>query len=259
MYNLLLALGGGLVTFVAVTVWLGPVAGIVPALGVIGLVMFLLARRTGKQVEAEIATVGPLLQQRRIDEAETKLVHIKEKYGPWQFLLAGQIDAQLGMIDYLQRKFDDARPKLEAGKWRNAIALASLGCIDWRQGRKDDAWKQFAAAASASSTDATVYAVWATLLSRDGLRTEALEAVGKGLTAIPGNAMLKELQSRIANKKKIEPAQQFGETWYQYFPEDLAQQMVMRGTRPGGAANSAFGKLPQPPQPRFGARHAPRR
>lgn len=252
MYNVLLSLAAALVVFVAVTLGIGWIAAILPAVVVLVGALVFLARRTNGQVQAELASVGPMLQQRRIDEAQTKLVRVKQQYGPWQLLLAGQIDAQLGMIDYLQLKFDEARPKLDAGKWRNATALCCLGCIDWRRGRKAEAVKQFAAAAAASSQDVTLYCVWATLLARDGQRAEALAAVAEGLKAIPANPQLTDLQQRIANKKKLDPSA-WGEAWYQYFPEEYAQKMMMKGTR---GPPPLQGQLPQP---RFGARHAPRR
>src|SRR5262245_993027 len=119
MYNLILALLTGLSFLGVVWVAIGPLAAIAPAIGASLVAMFLLTRRTGRLVQAELTVVTTRLQQRRIDEAQTKLVQVKQKYGPWQFLLSGQVDAQLGMIDYLQRKFDAAVPKLESGKWRN--------------------------------------------------------------------------------------------------------------------------------------------
>lgn len=252
MFNLLLGLGSGALVFVVVTALLGPVAAILPSVVASVGVIVVATRRTNRLVQAELTTVGPMLEQRRIDEAQTKLVTIKERYGRWQFLLAGQIDAQLGLIDYLQLKFEEARPKLESGKWRNAVALCCLGCIDWRRGRKDEAVKSFAAAAAAAPQDATVYLVWAALLARDGQQQQALLAVDQGVKALPENGMLKDLQQRIANKKKVDPGQ-LGEGWYQYFPEDYAQKLMMRGTR---TPSPLLGKIPQP---RFGARHAPRR
>jgi hypothetical protein len=252
MYNLLIGVILGILVFGGITAWLGPLPAILPAVGVLFLALFLLARRTGRLVTAEMEGVAPLLQARRIDEAQTKLVGIKEKYGPWQFLVAGQIDAQLGVIDYLQMKFEEAAPKLERGRFRNPMALLCLGCIDWRRGRKVEAIARFQSAASASSQDVTVYAVWATLLARDHQATQALEVLARGLKAVPGNKVLTELQGRVANRKKIE-VDRLGESWYQYFPEEYAQKMAMRGSR-----------FPSPPmanqpQPRFGARHAPRR
>jgi tetratricopeptide (TPR) repeat protein len=256
LYNLLLALAAGALSFLLVWAGLGPVAAVVPSLGVFLAAMFLLARRTGRMVERELATVPALLQQRRVDEAETKLVHVKEKYGPWQFLLAAQIDGQLGILDYVQRKFDEAVPKLEAGKWRNGPVLAMLGAVDWRRKRFDTAWKHFEAAVTATPEDPIPWAVYTTLLTREGKRNEALEVVARGVKALPKNAMLKELQSRVANKQKIETSRfgDNGEGWYQYFPEDLMQAAAMRGTR-----GAPFPGMPQPPQPRFGAKHAPRR
>jgi tetratricopeptide (TPR) repeat protein len=255
MYNLVIAAGAALVSFAAVWAWLGPIAAIVPALGVFIAAVFVLTRRTGQQVSAELAAVPALLQQRRIDEAETKLVHVKERFGRWQLLLAGQIDAQLGIIDYLQRKFDSAVPKLEAGSWRNGPVLACLGAIDWRKKNKDAAWKRFEAATKASSEDAMIWIVYATLRAREDQRAEALEVLSRAVKALPNNAMLKDLQGRIANKQKIDTGR-FGEGWYQYFPEDLAQHMATRGMRGGPLLPG----MPQPPQqPRFGAKNAPRR
>lgn len=254
MYNLLLAVLAAVVTFTASAIVFSPVAGVLPALLVLGLALFLLARRTGALVQAELAALAPLLQARKVDEAVTLLNGVKERYGRWQFLLAGQIDAQLGMMDYLQMRWDDARPKLEAGKWRNWAALTCLGCIHYRQGRKAEAWASFSAAADAASKETMIYAVWATLLVRDGLRKEALEALARGLEAQKDSQMLKELQAKVANQKKVDTAA-FGDAWYQFFPEDLMKEMAMRGRRGAGPMGA-----PQAPQaPRIGARHAPRR
>lgn len=256
MYNLLLALLAGLLTFLLVAVGLSKIAAILPALGIGVLALFLLSRRTGQLVQNELASVGTLLQQQRVDEAQTKLVLVKERYSRWQFLLAGQIDAQLGLIEYLQTKFEEARPLLEAGKWRNAPVLARLGLIDWRKGKKEEAYKLLQAATKASSDDVMIYVVWAVLKAREGARADALAAVAAGLAALPGNNTLKELQNKLANDQKID-VKTYGESWYQYFPEEyrteILKQQVMRGTR---TPSPLLAKLPQP---RFGARHAPRR
>lgn len=254
MYNLLLAIAAGAVVFLLTAFALSPIAGILPAVLVVGGVLYGLGRRTSRRVQAELAGVAPLLQQRKVDEAVALLEGVKQRHGRWQFLLSGQIDAQLGLLDYVQMKWDSARPKLEAGKWRNWSALVCLGAIDHRQGRKPQAWAHFAQAADASPNEILVYQVWATLLVRDGLRKEALAAVARGLEANKDNAALKDLQGRIANEKKIDTTA-FGDNWYQFFPEDLMKQAVMRGRK--GAPPQ--GAVPQPPAPRIGARHAPRR
>ena len=254
MYNVALSILAGLVTFLVLSLWLGPIPAVVPGLIVLAVTLFLLARRVGRQVEAEMAALVPLMQARKVEEARAHLTRMKQTYGPWQLMLGGQIDAQLGMIDYLEMKFDEALPKLQAGRFQNWTALACIGCIHWRKGEKDAAWTAFEEAHATSPKDPMLYLVWSTLLSRDGKRTEALQALDQGLKAMPENQTLLNLQKTIANKKQVS-TKHFPQTWYQFFPEDLAKQMVMRGRRgplPEGA--------PQMPQaPRIGARQAPRR
>ncbi|MEZ4315923.1 MAG: hypothetical protein R3F61_00390 [Myxococcota bacterium] len=253
MYNIAISALSGLVVFALASAWLGPIAGVVPALLVMAGVMFWLSRRTGALVQAEMERVVPLLQERRIDEATVLLEGIKAKYGRWQVLLDGQIDSQLGMIDYLQMKFDDALPKLEKGKWRNWTALTCIGCIQYRKGDKEAAWASLSDAADAAGKEALVYLVWATLLTRAGDTKRALEVVDRGLTEMPESEQLRNLQKVVANKKKIN-TKVFPQTWYQFFPEELAQQMVMRGRRDGPPAG-----MPAAPNQRISARRAPRR
>jgi tetratricopeptide (TPR) repeat protein len=263
VYSLLIAFGAGALVFVAGAAAFGPFAGILPGLLVFVVAQFLLGRWSSTAIQRELASVEPLLRERKLDEAVALLRKVQQTWGRWQYLLDAQVEAQLGILDYLQMKLDEARPKLEAGgkgpfTWtafgRNPLALSMLACIHWRQGRKDDAWKAFDQASEASSTDPTLYQVWATLLSRDGKRTEALQAVAKGLVAHPKHAALTELQGKLANDKRVDP-RDFGQAWFQYFPEDLLKEQVMTGRRgptPQGAPQ-------RPPAPRYGARHAPRR
>ncbi|MCB9675861.1 MAG: tetratricopeptide repeat protein [Alphaproteobacteria bacterium] len=253
MYNIAISTVAGLAVFALASVWLGPIAGIIPALIVMIGVMYGLSRRTAAQVEAEMQRIVPLLQNRQIPEALALLDDVKGRYGPWQLLLEGQIDSQIGMIDYLQLKFDDALPKLEKGKWRNWSALTCIGCIHWRKGAKEAAYKELSDAASVAGKESIVYLVWATLLTRDGERQRALEVLDQGLKEMPDSEHLKNLHKVVANKKKIN-TKVFPQTWYQFFPEEMAQQMMMRGRRDGPPPG-----MPEAPNQRISARRAPRR
>ncbi len=251
MYNLLIALGAALVVFVAVTMWLGPIPALIPAVLVLALAMYLLTRRISQRLEVELAAVVPMLQNRQVDEAKAHLLAIKGRYGRWQLMLDRQLDTQLGMIDYMQMKYDEALPRLVRGKWRNWQALTCIAAIHHRRGDLPGCWEHLEKAASASPKEVIIYLVWATLLVRGGDRSAALAALSKGLVAQPDSEHLKNLKKRVANKKKIDSGQ-FPETWYQFFPEDLAKKMVMRGRRGQAMAGAV-------PQPRFKARQAPRR
>jgi len=252
MYNILISVVAGLAVFGLASAWLGPIAGFFPALLVMGGVMFWLSRRTGAMVEAEIQAVVPLLQARKIEEAERRLNAVKTKYGRWQIMLEGQIDSQLGMIDYLQMKWDDALPKLEKGKWRNWTALTCIGCIHWRKGNKTAAYQALEEAAGVGASEPLIYLVWATLLAREGNRTRALEVLDQGIKELPESQHILNLQKTLANKKKVN-TKVFPQTWYQFFPEEMAQQMVMRGRRDGKVPG-----MPDAPNQRISARRAPR-
>lgn len=252
MYNLLIALGLSAVVFTVVALLLAPLPAILPALLVFGVSLFLLTRRVSSAVEAEIAGLVPLLQARKIKEARALLERIKASYGSWQFYLSGQLDAQIGMIEYLQLKWDKALPLLEKGRWRNWTALLCIGAIHFRKGELDKAWATFEEAAGAAPKQVMVYVVWATLLARKGRHEAAMKVVSDGLSAIDANnAVLVALKGTIANKKKID-VRKFPELWYQFFPEDAAQMAGMRGRR-GQQMPSAF------PQPRMKGKMARRR
>ncbi len=253
MLNLALAFAVGLVLFAVVAAWLGPIPALVPALFFAILALFLLGRRTGQKINRELEPLMALLQARRIDDARALLVNVRDRWSRWQVMLAGQIDAQLGMLEYLQMHWDEALPLLEKGKWRNAQAWACIGAIRWRRGEKVKAFEALQRAQAVAPKDPMMAVVRATLLLRDDRRDEALRALADARGRIPGNKLLTDMQAKVANKQKIDP-KAFGEAWYQYFPEDLAKEMVTRGRR-----TPVPGAPPVPEPPRFGARHAPRR
>ncbi len=241
MYNLGIAFLVGMLVYTPIAFWMGPLYGIAPAVLSFGGVLFFLARWVGKSVEGELSGVVALLQDRKIEEARKLLEGVKAKWGPWQLLIAGQIDSQIGMIDYLQLKWDQALPKLEAGQWRNWMALVAIGCIHWRKGDREKLWEYFEKAASASPKEGATYMVWATLLHKADKPEAALKALDLGLKELPANGTLKDLQSAIANKRKVD-TKSFPQAWYQFFPEDMAQQYKIKGPRtpppapPGAAA-----------------------
>jgi tetratricopeptide (TPR) repeat protein len=249
MYNVLLAIAAALLLFGVSLVWLKPIAAGIPAILLFGVVLFVLTRRISKILETEMEQIVPLLQARRVDEARAHLDAVRARYGRWQFLLDGQVAAQVGMIDYLQMKWDDALPRLEQGRWRNWTAILCIGLIHHRRGDKDKAYEEFANAASTASSEPMVYAVWVTLLSREGKRKEALEALARAKTDLPDNALIKQLHKTVANKKKIN-TKIFPQTWYQFFPEDMLKQHMLKGRQQ---------QMAQMQQPRFGGRSAPRR
>jgi tetratricopeptide (TPR) repeat protein len=242
MYSVLLSIGVGLVVLLAVGAWLGPVTGILPGLVVAMTVFLLLMWQLGKRVQVELDGVLPFLQQRKIAEAKAYMRSLQDRYGAWQPFLRGQIEVQIGMLDYVQLKFDEALPQLESGSYRNWLANVCIGAIHFRRGRQADAWDSFKKAKAASKKESMVYVVWAVLKTRDGDRDGALAVLSDGLKLIPDNKTLKELHDRVANKKRID-TKKLPETWQQIFPEEVIQEHMVRGR--AGAPQGPPGPAPK--------------
>jgi len=245
MLNLLIATLIGVSTYGAVAFGFGPLAGVLPALLVFIVAVYLLAQRTGKQVEAALAPVAQLLQAGDMAGAKALLESVRADFAKWQVLLSSSIDAQLGILEYLQLKWDAAMPLLQKGRSRNWTAITCIACIHYRKGNKDMAWTELDAAQKAAPKEAMVYAIHATLRARSGMRKEALDALATGLVAMPDSNFLKQLQRTVANKKKLN-TKKFPDTWYQFFPEELMSQHMMRGRRDGKAPWQGQGAAARP-------------
>jgi hypothetical protein len=259
MYNLLISLGISSVVFAAVALAMQPIAGVIPALLVFILLAVLTSRRTAKQVQADMEGLVPLLQNQKVDEARALILGAREKYGKWQFLVRGQMDAQLGMIEYMRLNFDDALPLLQKSRVRDWTAKVCVGAIHYRRKRYDAAWGAMKAASAMARKEPMVYVVWAVLLSRQGERSEALEVLAEGLGRVPESRVLKDLKKTIANKKRIDEGR-LPEAWNQIFPEDMIRKMQARGRRGGPVMQGSpmRGQMTAPP-PRACGKMARRR
>ncbi len=197
-------------------------AGIAPAVFVFPIAFYLLSMRTNRAIQAALAPLGGLLQERKVDEARALLQRVSDTWGPWQLYLKGQLQAQVGMLDYLEHRFDEALPQLEAAAVKDWTTLSALAAIHFRRGRHDAAAERLAEAAKQSPKEAMAHILRGVLLARMDRggkgREEALVAVQEGLTAIPDQPALKRLRHQP-------------EAWFQFFPEEITQAMLLRGTR----------------------------
>lgn len=224
----------GLVAFAIGAALYAPVAGILPGLFAffaVGIGLFIRRRR---QVDAALTPLVGLLESQKVDEAVALIARIKAEHGPWVPGLEGQLDAQLGFLEYMQRRFDEALPLLMAGRWRNPMALLCIAAIHVRKGEEAKAWEFLEQAEGAANKDPNVFVVSATLRMKKGEREAALKALGRGLSAVDNKGPIERLQRVIANGKRIVP-DKLPEMWMQVWPEDLIAKLRRQGYgRPGG-------------------------
>jgi len=263
MYNLLISIAVGAVLFVVTGLiggsWL---AGAIPALLGLGIVYFLLARRSGQQLQAimeramaEFQSLEGHAQPRTQREANQLMALQKEKIkagraimeegfklSRWQFLVDQQIHAQLGAIEYMQQNYDTARGHLEKAWSRQWQAQAMLACMDFRDRDIDAALTRMKATEGPGGSDALFWGIHAWIAYKGGQREEALAVLSRGLEKHEGSAALKGMKKALANKKPVR-MDAFAPGWYQFFPEDMpqAKEAAANARKHGQAPNQRRG------------------
>ncbi|NOY27565.1 MAG: hypothetical protein GXP62_17005 [Oligoflexia bacterium] len=245
MYNLAISLGIALVAYLAGLALAGWLAGFLPAVIAAVLAYVLLARRTGRQLEALMKEAGAAFQQGKIDRGRKLLEH-GFALAPWQFLVSQQIHGQLGAIDYLQRKWKPARAHLDKAWSRNWMSQAMLACLDHREGKHQEALDRMDKTTGPGGGDPTFWALYGWLALDSGDRDKAISVLGAGIKKNEASDALKAFSDAVRNKSRIKPVKQFAPfapNWYQFFPEHVprSQMMAAQGRHPGGYS---------PPQPK---------
>jgi len=248
MYNVLISFGIALALLAAVlAAGFSPWAAPIPA--VIGMLLanFLLARRVGKKVQdlatraqKEIAaaqgTMDPKQQRARFDKA---IETLKEgfQYDKWQFLVASELHSNIGILEYVRKEFDAARPHLEKAGARGpagARAKAMLGCLAYTA--KDEAGMRaaFEQAVKAGKKEPIVWATYAWCLDKFDKRDDALKVLSRGIEANPSEEKLKASMVALQNEKKFK-MKPYGMEWYQFHLEKPPMDMG-----PGGGRRVVF-------------------
>ena len=218
MINLLLGLGAALAVIVlssllSIRLWISVPLGL---LG--GAALFIwLGRKVQNELEGIFSRAGELLKKQQFDKA---IETMKEGYrlGRRQFLVKGSIDGQIGVVQYLRKKNDEAEPLLASASMQHYIAKAMLGIIQWKRGEKKKARETFDLALKTGKKESLLYAVYAYVLVEMGDRSRAIEILNKGLTICKGDERLITNRNLLQNGKALK-LKVYGEQWYQFLIE----------------------------------------
>jgi hypothetical protein len=183
----------------------------------------------------------------------------------WQILVGAQIESQLGALSYLEAssllmqkqitaskaKFEEAKGHLRQAWSRDWRGRTLLACVHHRENNVDEALKVLAAAESSASNEAIFFGVWGYVLNEARRRDEALQVVARGLQGSPKSEGLRSVQEAMANRRRPD-FKAFGEAWYQFFPEQIPQEVLIEQARAAGKlpANYAANNRMTAPQPR---------
>lgn len=227
MYNLLIALGAAalaLLVFGATGLvnWWGAV---LPAVVAFGGVYFYLARRSLKQLETLFLVAQKDLAAQRIEPGLAKL---KEGFAlsKWQFFTAPQVHAQLGMLLYMLKRFDEALPHLQKAFVRVGQAQSMLGALYFQ--RKDYAAmeKAFETGVRYSKKDGFLWSTYAWCLDKAGMREKALLVLSRGITESPDDEKLKANRLALQNGERLR-MRAYGNEWWGFHLEQPPRDVLM--------------------------------
>lgn len=239
MYNLLIALGAAVVALLlfgatGLVPWWGAV---LPATIAFGVVYFLLARRTLRQLEALFLVAQKDMAAQRI---EPGLAVMQEGFAlsKWQFFVAPQVHAQIGMLLYMLKRFDEARPHLEKAFVRVGQAQAMLGALQFQRKEYEQMVKTFESGVRYSKKDGFLWSVYAWCLDKSGDRAKALSVLSRALAESPSDERLKANQLALQNNERMR-MRAYGNEWWGFHleqpPRDVLMAMnpQMQGQRKG--------------------------
>ena len=242
MYNLLIALGAGLLAFVGFSFLVGggdfrPLYGLVPALFVLGGAYVYLAKRTLGQMEQLMQRAQQPLQklqnsrhptqgeqERAIGEAVQIL---KEGYvwEKWQFWSKAQLDGQIGQLLYMVKKFPQSEKYLRNSLKRNWLAQAMLGALYYKKDKVEEMVEVFDAAIKVNKKESLLWNLYAYCLTQKGRQDEAIGILNRALEQMPKDAKTRTNLEALQNHKKMQ-MRAWNMAWYQFHLETPPAQRV---------------------------------
>jgi tetratricopeptide (TPR) repeat protein len=202
---------------------LGALATALPALALFAGVFLLLNRLTSQRVQALMGTVQQDLQAGRVEKAMATL-RACFPLARWQFLLASQLHANLGMLLYMRKDFDEALPHLQKSFFRDWMAFATLGSLYCLRNQPGPMEKAFERSVSVGKKEGLAWSVYAFAWQKLGEREKAQQVLARAVEANPSDDRLKANLSALQNKKKMK-MRSYEPAWYQFHLERLPPEL----------------------------------
>ncbi len=240
MYNLLIAIAAGIVVALLVrvfgfSVWAGIIPGVIVFLGT----YLLLARRVATRISALSAVAQKELssapankreQQVKVDKA-IKTLEEGLKFEKWQFLVASEIHAQIGMIKYMVKDLDGAEQHLSKANPRNYMAKAMQAALLFQKKDYPRMKQAFESAVKTGKKESIVWAVYAWCLLQLKEKDAAQSVIARGVEANPSDEKLKSALTSLQNDKRLK-MRPWEPMWWQFGLE--APPMPVMGGGGGG-------------------------
>ena len=239
MYNLVIGVAAGLAVAIIVRLLGFPLwAGVIPGTLVFGATYIVLARRIAGRVGAlsqtaqkELSTASANAREQKV-KVEKAIRTLEEglRYEKWQFLVASEVHAQIGMIKYMVKDFEGAEAHLSRASARNYMAKAMHGALLFQKkefGRMRDA---FEAAVRSGKKEGLVWAAYAWCLLQLKEKDGAQKILARAVQTNPTDEKLKNALTSVQNDKRLK-MRAWEPQWWQFGLEQPPMPMMGGGRR----------------------------
>lgn len=187
------------------------------------LLNYLIGKSILKKLMSVFKEVEKDLKNNRFEKAINRLKDAY-KYSRWQFFVKEQINSQIGIILYMQRKFDEAKEYLEKGFSKNWMGMAMLSALYFKEKNYDKVKSTLDKAIKNSPKEGFLYSLYAYFLVEMGEKDKALDILVKGSKKAPLDDKLESNLEALKNGKKMK-MKNYGTLWMQLNIEKMPQGM----------------------------------
>ncbi len=241
MYNILISFAAAIVDYLLfyffAPAWWPWWGSLIMATVVLLGVFYFISRYIMKQVMAIMDTVGKDIQGQRLEKAVRELQGAL-KYSKWQIYVDGQINAQIGMIYYMKRDFNDAFPYLEKAFFKNWVAMGILAISYMKRSKNEKMRETFEKALQGTPKESLLWNLYAYCLTEIGDNAKAKEVLDRGLKKLPGDERIIYNIEALNEGKKMK-MKNFGEMWLQFHLERPSAVIKKQAAAMGGMRRRA--------------------
>lgn len=171
-------------------------------------------RYFSKKLQTVFNTANIEIQKQQFDKA-IAILKGGYIYNRYAFLVKAQIDSQIGVILYTQKKFGEAYKYLQNSNPRIMMGYLMLIIGHIKNGKTRDIDKDIQLLIRFNKKDPFVYSAVAYLYEEElNDRDKALEVLNKAAKAMPENQKIIEHLTAFQNNKPFK-MDKYGEMWYQ--------------------------------------------
>ena len=241
MITLIISLAIGAVAWVGSSFLFSSVAaGIVPFLVFFVASMILITRKMTRKVMAIMKKGEEIMQNVAKLPSEQARTHMLDKavdeikkgyaYKNYVFFLEPQLNAQVGQIYYVQRRFDEAEPYLANSFPQQSMSVCMYACLLFR--RKDEAGMVAAFEKAFKYTRRAHPVLWnlyAWCMYELKGRDAAIAVLNRGVIDNPNDKITHDNLNALKNSEKGKVNMRgFNELWYQFWLDDMPMQSLQK-------------------------------